>query len=432
MRYHSTKSRQPTVPAGEAILKGLPDDNGLFVPETLPKFGEGYFWGHKNHSLADIGFEAMSPFFSPEFPADVLKNIIEDTLSFPIPLVEVEPDIYSLELFHGPTLAFKDVGARFMARSLNYLASQSKRHTVVLVATSGDTGSAVAHGFYEMDNIDVVILYPSGKVSFLQEKQMTTLGKNIHALEIDGNFDDCQRMVKEAFLDKKLNEQLQLTSANSINIARFLPQSIYYTYALSQIGFPDNVVVSVPSGNYGNLTAGLVAHFMGLPVSTFVASSNVNNIVPNYLSTGNYVPRSSVATISNAMDVGDPSNFVRIEHLFNREVEKVRSKISGYSYDDEQTKAVILEVYKKTGYLMDPHGAVAYLGLKEHLSNRPGHIGIFLETAHPAKFKDTVEEVIKRPLEIPEALLASKDKKNLSVRAGNQLSDLKGYLKEFL
>ncbi|MDH5602813.1 MAG: threonine synthase [Cyclobacteriaceae bacterium] len=428
MRYHSTKQDKIFSPLSEAVIKGLPDDNGLFVPESIATLPRTLFDPKHGIGLEEWGMAVMKPYFTPDIPESVLQTIIEDTLNFSIPLIEVERNVYSLELFHGPTLAFKDVGARFMARVLNYLSSRSKERTIVLVATSGDTGSAVAHGFFDMDNIEVVILYPSGKVSPLQEQQMTTLGKNIHALEVAGNFDDCQRMVKEAFLDQALNKKLQLTSANSINIARFLPQSVYYFHALAQLGFPENAVISVPSGNYGNLTAGLTGYLMGMPVEKFVASSNVNDIVPHYLATGEFSIKPSISTISNAMDVGNPSNFSRIDHFFKHDLEKMRRIMAGFSFDDDSTRAAIKEVYQSFDYMLDPHGAVAYLGLKKYMDKHPGKTGIFLETAHPAKFKDTVEEVLNTKLEIPEQLSVGMNKPKQTTLIGSNFSELKDFL----
>ncbi|MEX2363024.1 MAG: threonine synthase, partial [Balneolaceae bacterium] len=370
----------------------------------------------------------LCPFIEGEIPDEQLSEILDETLNFELPLFEVDEDFYSLELFHGPTFAFKDVGARFLARCLGYFSQKEDQKLTVLVATSGDTGSAVAQGFYGIPNIEVVILYPSGKVSRFQEQQMATLGKNITALEIKGTFDDCQKLVKQAFLDEELKNHKKLTSANSINIARLLPQSIYYFYALSQLQLEkrEQVVFSVPSGNYGNLTAGIIAKRMGLPVKHFLACSNQNKTVTDYLNTSEYNPRPSIQTISNAMDVGDPSNFARMLDLFSGSHEKMRKQISGYSYSDEETRKAIREVYKQKGYILDPHGAVGYLGLKEYLQENSG-TGIFLETAHPFKFKEVVEKEIDEKLS---PVLDFKDKEKQSVLLPNNFEAFRSFLVE--
>ncbi|MCP9292685.1 threonine synthase [Gracilimonas sediminicola] len=403
MKYYSTNGKSSLASFKEAILKGLPDDNGLYMPQEIPELTSSFFRDIDNYSLPEIGYKVIQPFVDGEIPDSILKSIIEETLNFEIPLVKVFDDIYSLELFHGPTFAFKDVGARFLARSLSYFSKKSEQKLTVLVATSGDTGSAVAQGFYGVPNIDVVILFPSGKISYFQEQQMTTLGKNITALEVNGTFDDCQRMVKQAFLDKELIEEMNLTSANSINIARLLPQSIYYFYGVAQIPKDkrQQLVVSVPSGNYGNLSAGLIARQLGLPIQHFLACSNANDTVPKYLETAEYKAQSSVQTISNAMDVGDPSNFQRMLNLYSGSHENMKSDITGYSYSDRETREAIHQVFNKTSYVLDPHGAVGFLGLKEYLTNKAGK-GIFLETAHPYKFKEIVEKEIN--IELPPVL----------------------------
>ncbi|MEX0845896.1 MAG: threonine synthase, partial [Balneolaceae bacterium] len=369
MKYYSTKGSAKEATYQEAIFKGLPEDNGLYMPKTIPQLPSSFFEKLVGMGLPEIGFEIMKYFVDGEIPDAKLNEIISETLSFNIPLVEVSPSIYSLELFHGPTFAFKDVGARFLARNLSYFSEQTDQKLTVLVATSGDTGSAVAQGFYEVPNIEVVILYPSGKISRFQEQQMTTLGKNITALEIDGTFDDCQKLVKQSFLDVELNKRINLTSANSINIARMLPQSIYYFYALAQLpkNKINNVIVSVPSGNYGNITAGLIAQKMGLPIQHFLACSNMNDTVPAYLKTSEYNAKPSVQTISNAMDVGDPSNFVRMLDLFSGSHQKMSTAITGYSFSDIETRAAIKNIYRETNYVLDPHGAVGFLGLQDYL-----------------------------------------------------------------
>lgn len=428
MKFYSTNRKSEAVSFQEAIFRGLPSDNGLYMPETIPVFPSSFFNSLAELSLPEIGFHILRTFVDGEIPDEDLQQILSETLSFDIPLKKINPRQYSLELFHGPTLAFKDVGARFLARSLSYFTQQEKKKLTVLVATSGDTGSAVANGFYKVPNIDVIILYPSGKVSGFQEQQMTTLGGNITAFEVDGTFDDCQRMVKEAFLDDELRTHLNLTSANSINIARLLPQSIYYFYAWSRLtkAEQNNLVFSVPSGNYGNLSAGLIAWKMGLPVKHFLACSNVNDTVPVYLWNERFEPKPSVATISNAMDVGNPSNFVRMLELFDGSHQKMIEKISGYAYTDESTRDTIRKIFALSGYILDPHGAVGYLGLSDYQSRTNG-TGIVLETAHPIKFRDTVEEQIMMELPMPEHVtLTNLEKK--SVPFQSDFSSFKSFL----
>ena len=428
MKYYSTNQSVEPVSFQEAIFKGLPEDNGLYMPESIPVLPSSFFENLSKMTLPEIGFEAIKPFVDGEIPDSVLKEILDDSLSFDIPLKQVKDRIYSLELFHGPTMAFKDVGARFLARCLSYFTSKGDKKLTVLVATSGDTGSAVAHGFYDVPNIDVIILYPSGKVSDFQEQQMTTLGKNITALEVDGTFDDCQHLVKEAFLNDELRATLNLTSANSINIARLLPQSIYYFYACAQLpkNKRGNVIFSVPSGNYGNLSAGLIAQRMGLPVSRFLACSNINDTVPKYLNEGRYLPKPSVSTISNAMDVGAPSNFVRMLDVFRNEHELMTEVISGFTYTDELTREAISRVYNETGYILDPHGAVGYSGLEVFLNNHEG-AGIFLETAHPFKFKAVVEEQIGKAVETPgQAQVLEMEKQSIPLKSKPE--DFKAFL----
>ena len=408
MHYYSTNKISPKVSLQEAVVKGLAPDRGLYMPENIENLPDSFFKSIDKLTLQEIAQTVSSSFFGDDVHAQTLDTITSDTLSFEIPLVEVEKGIYVLELFHGPTFAFKDVGARFMARMLSYFVKEQGQDEVnVLVATSGDTGSAVANGFLGVDGIKVYVLYPSGKVSDIQEAQFTTLGQNITAIEVEGTFDDCQALVKTAFLDKELNESMNLTSANSINVARFLPQSFYYFHAyaqLARLGLADNVVVSVPSGNLGNLTAGLFGKRMGLPVKRFVAANNRNDVFFKYLEDGNYNPRPSVQTIANAMDVGDPSNFARIINLYGNSHADITADISGYTYSDEQIRQTIRKVYDTHGYLLDPHGACGYMALKEGLKD--GETGVFLATAHPAKFKETVEECIDKTIEIPEELQA--------------------------
>ncbi|MCF6352258.1 MAG: threonine synthase [Cyclobacteriaceae bacterium] len=414
MNYFSTNNPAHTISFQEAVRKGLPDDNGLFLPEAIPVLPKAFFKNLPNLSLQEIGFEVATLFVGDEIPEADLKALVNEVLSFDTPVVKVEKGVYSLELYHGPTLAFKDVGARFMARCLSYFNQQNKeqgKEVTVLAATSGDTGSAVANGFLGVEGVQVVLLYPKGKVSPFQEKQMTTLGQNIKAIEIEGSFDDCQQLVKTAFLDKALSQQLGLTSANSINIARLIPQSFYYFYAYGQLQAQTDkpIVFSIPSGNYGNLTAGVLAQRMGLPIHHFVAATNANNIVPQYLKTGVFTPRPSVQTISNAMDVGNPSNFTRLNYLFDGSQKKFKEAVSGYYYSDEETKESLQQL-NRLGYIADPHGAVGYLGLKEY-QQMNNVTGIFLETAHPIKFKEVVEPILNTTLEMPESLKVFLNKK---------------------
>ncbi len=408
MKYYSTNKQAPVADLQEAVVKGLASDKGLFMPQTIKPLSKEFFDQIETMSFQEISYRVADAFFGEDLPADTLKQIVYDTLNFDVPLVNVAENIYSLELFHGPTLAFKDVGGRFMARLLGYyIKKQDQKNVNVLVATSGDTGSAVANGFLGVEGIHVYVLYPTGKVSEIQEKQFTTLGQNITALEVDGTFDDCQALVKSAFMDKELNEHLSLTSANSINVARFLPQAFYYFYAYAQLkklGKAGKIVVCVPSGNFGNITAGLFAKRMGLPISRFIASNNQNDIFYQYLKTGHYSPRPSVATIANAMDVGDPSNFARVLDLYGGSHEKIVEDISGATYTDEQISETVQWVYNKTHYLLDPHGACGYRALAENL--RPDETGVFLETAHPAKFLETVEKIIGEKIDIPAKLQA--------------------------
>ncbi|MBS1488003.1 MAG: threonine synthase [Bacteroidetes bacterium] len=404
MKFYSTNSRQHLVTFGEAAVQGLAPDSGLYMPEVIPSFPPHFFETLHQKSFQEIAFDVARVFTEKDIPSDHLKKIIGSTITFDAPLVKIEDSTYALELFHGPTLAFKDFGARFMSQALGYFAANEKKEVVILAATSGDTGSAVANGFLGVPNTKVVVLYPSGKVSEIQEKQFTTLGKNITALEVNGTFDDCQRLVKQAFSDRELNEELFLTSANSINMARLIPQTFYYFYAWSRLPQKQNVVFSVPSGNFGNLTAGLIAQKMGLPIAHFIAATNRNDIVPHFLQTSLFQPKPSVSTISNAMDVGNPSNFYRMLDLFGNDFNKIKQAISGYSFSDEETQAAMQSVFAKQNYVLDPHGAVGYLGLKKYQAHHPEATGVFLETAHPAKFKEVVEQILSRKIPIPEKL----------------------------
>ena len=430
MKYYSTNLQAADASLEEAVVKGLASDKGLFMPYEIKPLSASFYDEIDRLSFQEIACRVADAFFGDDIPADTLDQIVCDTLSFDVPAVKVKENIYSLELFHGPTLAFKDVGARFMARLLGYfIRKERKKQVNVLVATSGDTGSAVANGFLGVDGIHVYVLYPKGKVSEIQEKQFTTLGQNITAIEVDGTFDDCQALVKNAFMDKELNAHMQLTSANSINVARFLPQTFYYFYAYAQLkklGKADNLVVCVPSGNFGNITAGLFGKRMGLPVSRFIAANNRNDIFYQYLKTGQYNPRPSVSTIANAMDVGDPSNFARILDLYHGSHEAICAEISGATYTDEQIRETVREVYDETGYLLDPHGACGYRALSEGL--KPGETGVFLETAHPAKFLQTVEDIIGAEVKIPEKLQAFMRGTKQSIQLGKDFASFKGYL----
>ncbi len=427
MKYYSLNKTAPAVDFKEATIRGLAPDKGLYFPEVVPKFDEEFIQNINSYSNEEIAFQVIKPYVSDVIPEGELKRIVAETVNFDIPLVKVNDKIFSLELFHGPTMAFKDIGARFMSRCLGYFVKGNKQKITVLVATSGDTGGAVASGFYNVEGVEVVILYPSGKVSLVQEKQLTTLGNNIHALEIKGNFDDCQKMVKQAFADEKLNKHLFLTSANSINVARWLPQQFYYLFAYKQWANKSNPpVISVPSGNFGNICAGILAHLSGMPVQHFIAACNANDVVTEFLKTENYQTKKAVATISNAMDVGDPSNFIRILELLDHEFSGLKNLMSSYSVSDNQTRETIKNIFDKEHYLPDPHGAVAYFALNEYLQQHPDHSGMFLETAHPVKFYDVVEPVIGEVIPIPEPLkpLMEKDKRSILMEADfQQLSE---------
>jgi threonine synthase len=402
MKYYSLNKKAANVSFKDAVIKGLAPDKGLYFPEQITPLSKAFFENIDRLSHSEIAFEAIKQFVSPEIPTDVLKTIIEETLSFDFPVVEFNKNISTLELFHGPTMAFKDVGARFMARCLGYFNKNNNNEVTVLVATSGDTGAAVANGFLGVKNVKVVILYPSGKVSAIQEKQLTTHGQNISALEVKGTFDDCQAMVKTAFLDKKLTDMMQLTSANSINVARWLPQLFYFMFAYRRLHKKHkDLVFSVPSGNFGNVCAGIMAQQLGLPIKHFIASNNDNNVVTKYLRTALYKPEPSVQTISNAMDVGDPSNFIRIQELYKNNFETLKENLSSFSFSNKETKAAMLEIYNRYNYVADPHGAVGYLGCKAYLENNPTAYCVFFETAHPTKFLDIVEAVVKKEQVLP-------------------------------
>ncbi len=430
MKLYSTNHQVPAVNLKEAVFKGLPDDNGLYMPENIPALPASFFENIDKRSFQDIAFEVCNALIGDEVPEKEIRSIVDDVLTFDAPVVKIEDNVYVLELFHGPTLAFKDFGARFMARLMSYFLQKEKKEIMILVATSGDTGSAVAQGFLDKEGIKVTILYPSKKVSDLQEKQLTTLGKNITALEVSGTFDDCQRMVKQAFLDKEITSKINLSSANSINISRLIPQSFYYFYAYAQAKkLGKKVVFSVPSGNFGNICAGLIAKKMGLPIDVFVASTNANDIMPKYINTGIFEPKASVATISNAMDVGNPSNYPRVIELYGKDINALRKDVVGKTYTDEQTAAAVKSVYKATGYIMDPHGAVGYLGLKEYVKESGQDVtGIFLATAHPAKFIEVVNDIIEKDVEIPAQLKELIDKKKESIVIENDFEKLKSFL----
>jgi threonine synthase len=429
MLYYSTNKTAPLAALRKAVTQGLAEDRGLYMPEKINRLPADFFKRFHQLNFQDIACNVADAFFGEDIETEALRRIVKETLSFPCPVVEVEPNIYSLELFHGPTLAFKDVGARFMARLLQHFRKGSDTVNV-LVATSGDTGSAVANGFLGVEGIQVYVLYPKGKVSPIQECQFTTLGRNITAIEVDGVFDDCQRLVKQAFMDQDLRQQLTLTSANSINVARFLPQAFYYFNAVAQVNarfapdFPE-IVISVPSGNFGNLTAALFGQQMGLPVKRFIAANNANDIVFNYLKTGLYQPKESVQTIANAMDVGDPSNFARIADLYGS-WDEVKRHISGATYSDDEIRATMRRCYEQTGYVLDPHGACGYQALKDGL--QPGEVGVFCETAHPAKFKTVVEEAIGHEVPIPDRLAAFMQGQKQSVPLRNDYGDFRSLL----
>jgi threonine synthase len=439
MQYYSTNGKAPLADLNKAVVKGLAEDRGLYMPEVIHKLPKAFLDDMPKMRFQDIAFNVASAFFGDDVDLDALQDLVYDTLQFDCPVVKVKDNICSLELFHGPTLAFKDVGARFMARLLQYFLRQGSSvcgcgtatySTVnVLVATSGDTGSAVANGFLGVEGIHVYVLYPKGKVSPIQECQFTTLGKNITAIEVDGVFDDCQALVKNAFMDEALNKHMKLTSANSINVARFLPQAFYYFNAYARMkaqGKADNFVMCVPSGNFGNICAALFGHAMGLPIKRFIAANNANDVFYNYLQTGKYEPKASVQTLANAMDVGDPSNFARIYDLYGKSHERISSLISGATYSDEQIKETMRQCYKETNYILDPHGACGYQALVDGLKD--GEVGVFCETAHPAKFKEKVDDILSIDVEIPDRLAAFMKGEKQSVPMTKDFKDFKDYL----
>ena len=433
MNYYSTNGNAPLASLEKAVVKGLAEDRGLYMPERIEKLPKAFFEDISSMSFQDIAYNVASNFFGEDVDEDALQDIVYDTLSFDCPVVKVTDNIYSLELFHGPTLAFKDVGARFMARLLGYFMRQkSSGKTVnVLVATSGDTGSAVANGFLGVEGIHVYVLYPKGKVSPIQECQFTTLGQNITAIEVDGVFDDCQALVKSAFMDKELNDHMMLTSANSINVARFLPQAFYYFNAYARMSAQlstsnSDLVMCVPSGNFGNICAALFGHEMGLPIKRFIAANNANDVFFNYLQTGKYEPKASIQTLANAMDVGDPSNFARIYDLYGKSHERISTLISGATYKDEQIIETMRQCYSKTGYILDPHGACGYRALQEGL--KKNEVGVFCETAHPAKFKEKVDDILGIDIEIPARLKAFMEGEKQSVEMTKDFTDFKRFL----
>ncbi len=433
MKYYSTNGQAPIADLQKAVVKGLAEDRGLYMPERIEKLPKAFFDNIQDMTFQDIAYNVASNFFGEDVDEDALQEIVYDTLQFDCPVAKITDDIYTLELFHGPTLAFKDVGARFMARLLRYFIGRANsvahRTVNVLVATSGDTGSAVANGFLGVEGIHVYVLYPKGKVSPIQECQFTTLGQNITAIEVDGVFDDCQTLVKSAFMDAELNEHMMLTSANSINVARFLPQAFYYFNAYARmktLGKADNLVMCVPSGNFGNICSALFGHEMGLPIKRFIAANNANDVFFNYLQTGKYEPKASVQTLANAMDVGDPSNFARIYDLYDKSHERISALISGATYKDEQIAETMQQCYKQTGYILDPHGACGYRALQEGL--QPDEVGVFCETAHPAKFKEKVDAILGIDIDIPARLKAFMEGEKQSVEMSKEFADFKAYL----
>ena len=430
MRYYSTNGKTEMVDLREAVVKGLAADNGLFMPERIATLPTTFYEQIDKLSFQDIAFTVAQAFFGEDVEAAALRTIVNETLAFDCPVVPVQANCYALELFHGPTLAFKDVGARFMARLLGHFVGQDRKQAInVLVATSGDTGSAVANGFLGVEGVNVYVLYPKGKVSAIQESQFTTLGQNITAIEVDGVFDDCQALVKRAFMDKELNEQLLLTSANSINVARFLPQAFYYFYAYAQMkkqGLQNELVFCVPSGNFGNITAALFAHRMGLPIKRFIAANNANDVFYQYLQTGKYQPKPSVQTIANAMDVGNPSNFARIYDLYGGNHHTISQLIAGFRFNDDEIRATIRDCFQQTGYVLDPHGACGYKALQLSLSENEH--GVFCETAHPAKFKETVDAVLPTPIGIPERLARFMQGRKQTYPMNNSFDKFKDFL----
>ena len=424
MKFLSLNKKSPKASFEEAVINGIAPDKGLYFPEKISSLPTSFFDNIEQFDNCEIAYKMIEQFVGDEIPEQDLKSIIADTLNFDFPLINIEEDISTLELFHGPTMAFKDVGARFMARSLSYFNKNNDNEVTVLVATSGDTGGAVANGFLEVKGVNVVILYPSGKVSNVQEKQLTTLGKNIKALEVDGSFDDCQKMVKDAFMDTEITDKIKLTSANSINVARWLPQMFYFAFAFKQLQDKSKkLIFSIPSGNFGNICAGMMANQLGLPVGQFIASTNANNVVPSYMETEKYNPIKSIQTISNAMDVGDPSNFIRIQKIYGNSFRRLKKHLHSYSFTDYETRDAMLQIFKKDKYIADPHGAVGYLGLKEYMKTHPNCQGIFLETAHPVKFLEVIEPVIKQTIKYPPQieLVINKKKNATFIRTYDEL-----------
>lgn len=428
MILYSTKNKNNTADLKTAVMKGLPEDNGLYMPSVVPQLPSDFLDNLEDLSFQEIAFTVSKHLLQGAIPEDNLRTIIETSVNFPAPVVKLNEEMSILELFHGPSLAFKDFGARFMAQLMSHFNQGEDKELVILVATSGDTGGAVAAGFHKTPGIKVVILYPAGKVSHLQEKQLTTLGHNITALEVDGTFDDCQALVKKAFLDKELSQNIRLSSANSINIARLIPQSFYYFEAFKQLNTDKKVVFCVPSGNFGNLTAGLLAKKMGLPVHSFIAATNANNIVPEYLSTGKYSPRPSVATLSNAMDVGNPSNFARMNDLYSSTWNIMKEEIQGYFYTDEATEKGVLEVKNRFDYTIDPHGAVGYLALKDYQNAHPDTHGVILETAHPAKFLPDMQRILQGKVKVPDRLAVLANEKKVSIPVKTEFEPFKKWL----
>jgi len=429
MQFYSTKNRNLRVGLREAVMHGLAPGNGLYMPVSIPHLSDHFFATLSKKSFQELSFEVAHNLLGADLPSGALKKMIDHTIQFDAPLVKVEATVSALELFHGPTLAFKDFGARFLSGLVGYFAAQQDKEITILVATSGDTGSAVANGFLNVPGTNVIVLYPEGKVSDIQEKQFTTLGGNITALEVAGTFDDCQQLVKEAFLDDEINRKHTLTSANSINIARLIPQAFYYFYAFGQVKSPSkSVVFSVPSGNFGNLTAGLIAKRMGLPIAKMIAATNMNSIVPEYFKTQIFSPRPSHQTISNAMDVGNPSNFARMLDLYDHHFERLAHDVEGHSFSDAETRTAMLHVATDKNYRMDPHGAVGYLGLKRYMKSHRNTQGIFLETAHPGKFKDVVEDTLGQPIELPEALIELSKREKKTSRIGKEYPEFREFL----
>ena len=427
MNFYSLNHKAPDTSFKEAVIKGLASDRGLYFPKSITKLPDSFFESISDLSQTEIAFEAIKQFLSPEIPEDELFKIVEDTLCFDFPVVKVNDTISSLELFHGPTMAFKDVGARFMSRCLGYFNQNQKKETIVLVATSGDTGGAVANGFLGVEGIKVVILYPSGKVSEVQEKQLTTLGQNITALEVDGVFDDCQDMVKQAFLDHSITDHIQITSANSINVARWLPQMFYFFFAYQQLHKQhENIVFSVPSGNFGNICAGFMAQQLGLPIHHLIAANNRNKVVTTYLESEVYEPLPTIQTLSNAMDVGNPSNFIRIQEIFKNDFDALKTNLSSFSYTDEETLEGMKELYEMYDYVADPHGAIGFLAAKEYQKENPDTHAVFLETAHPTKFLDVVEKVIPKQIDLPPQIqeVMNQDKKSTSISTYEELKSI--------